>query len=355
MTPLTPSPVRPIKFAAIGLDHRHIYEMVGRLIEHGATCVGWWTEGEPQPLEGFLRRYPDIPRVADRRRLLEDPEVTLIVSAAIPADRAAIAIEAMRHGKDVMVDKPGCTTAGQLAELRRAVAETGRIWSVNYSERFEVAAVTRALEFVTSGAIGRVVQTVGLGPHRLNRHLRPAWFFEPERHGGILCDIGCHQIEQYLTFTGSADAEIVAASVGNFANPDDPGLEDFGEMLLRSDHAQGYMRLDWYTPDGLATWGDGRLTILGTEGTIELRKYIDIAGRPGIDHLFLVDRKETRYIDCRDAGLPYYGNLIADVLDRTERAMPQAHCFKVMELAIRAERMATRRGNLKPSGDSAFN
>jgi predicted dehydrogenase len=344
---MTPSPVRPIKFAAIGLDHRHIYEMVGRLIELGAICVGWWTEGEPQPLAGFLKRYPAIPRVADQRRLLEDLAVKLIVSAAIPADRAGIAIEAMRYGKDVMVDKPGCTTAAQLAELRKVVAETGRIWSVNYSERFEVAAVTRAIELVTSGAIGRVVQTVGLGPHRLNRHLRPPWFFKRERTGGILCDIGCHQIEQYLTFTGSADAEIVAAAVGNFANPHDPELEDFGEMLLRGEHAQGYMRLDWYTPDGLANWGDGRLTVLGTEGYLELRKYVDIGGRPGTDHLFLVDRKETRYVDCREAGLPYYGNLISDVLDRTERAMPQAHCFKVMELAIRAEAMASRRGNLE--------
>ena len=119
-------------------------------------------------------------------------------------------------------------------------------------------------------------------------------------------------------------------------------------MLLRSDSGRGYVRCDWYTPDGLANWGDGRLTILGTDGYIELRKYIDIAGRPGTDHLFLVDNKSTRYIDCRDAGLPYYPNLVADVLDRTETAMPQSHCFKVMELALRAEAMATRLGNLRP-------
>jgi predicted dehydrogenase len=341
------SATRSFKFAAIGLDHRHIYEMTGRLLELGCECVGYWTDGEPQPLEGFIKRYPHIPRVADKRRLLEDPAIKLILTAAINCDRAGIAIEAMRHGKDVMSDKPGCTTLRQLAELRRTVAETGRIWSVNYSERFEVAAVTRAIELVQAGAIGRVVQTVGLGPHRLNRQLRPAWFFQREQYGGVLCDIASHQVEQFLTFTGSTDADIIASSVGNFANPTDPGLEDFGEMLLRSDRAQGYIRVDWYTPDGLGTWGDGRLTILGTEGTIELRKYIDIAGRAGTDHLFLVDNKETRYIDCSDAGLPYAANLIADVLDRTERAMPQAHCFKVMELALQAEAMATRLGDLR--------
>jgi predicted dehydrogenase len=339
-------PPRPIRFAAIGLDHRHIYEMAGRLLERGHTCVGYWTEGEPQPLAGFIRRYPDIPRIADRRRLIEDPTVRLILTAAIPADRAGIAIEAMRAGKDVATDKPGCTTTEQLAALRQTVAETGRIWSVNFSERFEVAAVTRAIELVAAGAIGQVVQTVGLGPHRLNRALRPAWFFQPQLNGGILADIGCHQIEQFLTFTGSADAEIVTAAVGNFANPSDPAFEDFGEMLLRSGTGRGFVRLDWYTPDGLATWGDGRLTILGTEGYIELRKYIDIAGRSGTDHLFLVDNKSARYIDCRDAGLPYYTNLVNDVLDRTETAMPQRHCFKVMELALRAQAMATRLGNL---------
>jgi predicted dehydrogenase len=335
-----------IRFAAIGLDHRHIYEQVGRLLELGCECAGYWTEGEPQPLAGFVKRFPHIPRVDDKRRLLEDPTIALIVTAAIPCDRAALAIEAMRCGKDVMTDKPGCTSLEQLAALRRAVAETGRIWSVSYSERFEVRAVTRAAELVRAGAIGRVVQTVGLGPHRLNRPLRPDWFFDPARYGGILCDIGCHQIDQFLFFTGSSDAEIVTAAVGNFANPGDAAFQDFGEMLLRSPKGQAYVRLDWYTPDGLANWGDGRLTILGTEGYIELRKYVDIAGRPGTDHLFIVDKTETRYVDCSDAALPYYANLVADVRDRTETAMAQAHCFTVMELALKAQGKAARLGAL---------
>ena len=338
---------RRLRFAVIGLDHRHIYEMTGRLLEHGCGCAGYWTEDEPQPLAGFTSRYPHIPRVTDKRRLLEDPTVKLILTAAINCNRAAIAIEAMRHGKDVMSDKPGCTTIEQLADLRRTVAETGRIWSVNYSERFEVRAVTRAIDLVNAGAIGRVVQTIGLGPHRLNRHLRLAWFFQRARYGGVLCDIASHQVEQFLTFTGSKDADVVAAAVGNFVNPSDPELEDFGEILLRGDRAQGYIRVDWYTPDGLGNWGDGRLTVLGTDGYLELRKYIDIAGRPGSDPLFLVDDGQTRYVDCSDAALPYSANLVADVLDRTERAMPQAHCFRVMEVALKAEAMATRLGNLR--------
>ena len=330
----------PLKFAAIGLDHRHIYHQVGRLLEVGAECKGYYARDGAVPLEGFIRRFPDLPRVRDVRALLEDPEIQLIVTAAIPAERAEIAIEAMRHGKDVMVDKPGVITEAQLADIRHLQRATGRIWSVNFSERFEVRAMTRASELVRAGAIGRVVQTVGFGPHRLNRHLRPDWFFRPADAGGILIDIGSHQIDQFLHFIGSDDAEIVASAVANYANPDDPEFEDFGEILLRSERGNGYIRVDWYTPDGLPTWGDGRCTILGTEGYIELRKYVDIAGRDGADHLFLVDREATRHIDCSDAPLPYYERLIADVFERTETAMAQAHCFKVCELALAAQARA---------------
>jgi predicted dehydrogenase len=332
----------PLKFAAIGLDHRHIYHQVGRLLELGAECKGYYTRDSAVPLDGFVRRFPDLPRVRDVRALLEDAEIQLIVTAAIPSERAEIALEAMRHGKDIMVDKPAVITPAQLADIGHLQRETGRIWSINFSERFEVRAMTRAAELVRSGAIGRVVQTVGFGPHRLNRHLRPDWFFRRADAGGILIDIGSHQIDQFLHLTGSDDAEIVASAVANYANPDQPEFEDFGEILLRSERGNGYIRVDWFTPDGLPTWGDGRCTILGTEGYIDLRKYVDIAGRAGTDHLFLVDRNGTRHVDCSDTSLPYYARLIADVFERTETAMPQAHCFKVCELALAAQAHAVR-------------
>ncbi|MAQ83309.1 MAG: oxidoreductase [Maritimibacter sp.] len=330
----------------IGIDHRHIYEMLGMMIDHGCTGRGWWTEGQPGTQDGFVKRFPDLPRVDDPETLLADPDVDMILLAGVPSERAEFAIRAMRAGKDVMVDKPGCTTMEQLAEIRKVQAETGRIWSVNYSEHFQVASVTKAAELIAAGAIGKVIQTAGFGPHRLNRPTRPDWFFDEARYGGILCDIGSHQIEQFLFFTGSDDAEIVTSTVANFANPDDPGLQDFGEILIRGDGVQGYVRIDWYTPDALPTWGDGRLTILGTEGYIELRKYVDITGREGKDHLFLVNGDSYEHIDASGAGLPYFAALIADVRDRTETAMPQARCFKAMELALRAQAQAARLGNL---------
>ncbi len=330
----------------IGIDHRHIYEMLGLMTDHGCAGRGWWTEGEPGTQEGFVKRFPDLPRVDDPETLIADPEIDMILLAGVPSERADFAIRAMRAGKDVMVDKPGCTTLDQLAEIRKVQAETGRIWSVNYSEHFQVASVTKAAELIAAGAIGKVIQTAGFGPHRLNRPTRPDWFFDESKYGGILCDIGSHQLEQFLFFTGTDDAEIVSSSVANFANPKDPGLQDFGEILVRGDGVQGYIRIDWYTPDALPTWGDGRLTILGTEGYIELRKYVDITGREGKDHLFLVNGDRCEHIDASDAGLPYFAALIADIRDRTETAMPQARCFKAMELALQAQGKAARLGNL---------
>lgn len=334
---------RKLRFGVIGIDHRHIYDQVKSLLDIGAECAGYWTQDVDVPtMAGFEERFPHIQRVADRRQLLEDERIQLITCAAIPCARAALAVEAMRHGKDFMVDKPGVTSFEQLAEVQRVQRETGRIFSVNFTERFEVRAVTRATELVRSGAIGRVLQTIGLGPHRLNRHLRPAWFFDPQAYGGILIDIASHQIDQFLHFTGADDAVIVASRIGNLGHPEDPGLQDFGEILLAHGPASGYIRVDWFTPNGLSTWGDGRLTILGTEGYIELRKYIDISGRPGKDHLFLVNNEGSRYFDCCAEPLPYYTDLQRDVFERTETAMTHAHCFKVCELALKAQGMAER-------------
>ena len=329
-----------VRMAVVGLDHRHAYGMAANMIDAGAELVGWWTEGDPGTLDGWGERFPGVPRAEDRRTLLDDPSIDLVLIADVPSRRADRAVEAMRAGKDVMVDKPACTTLAQLDAVRACVAETGRIWTVDFSERFEVPAVTRATELVAAGEIGTVVQTLGMGPHRLNAPTRPPWFFEREHYGGILADIASHQIDQFLHFTGSTDAEITLASADNVAHPDTPGLQDFGEVALRSGKARGYIRVDWFTPDALPNWGDGRLTILGTEGYIELRKYVDVAGRDGTDHLFLVNGTRCEHIDCSDAGLPYFGRLIADIRDRTETAMAQDHAFTVTRLALEAQAMA---------------
>jgi predicted dehydrogenase len=330
-----------IRFAAIGLNHDHINGQCQAVIRGGGELVSVFAK-EPDLAAAFMKRFPTAKLARSEREILDDSSIQLVVSASIPNERAPLGIEVMRRGKDFMVDKPGMTTLEQLAEARRVQAETKRIYSVLYSERHENGATVKAGELVKSGAIGKIIQTVGLGPHRISNNPRPAWFFERERYGGILCDIASHQFDQFLFFTGSTRAEVVASQVGNLHHPQHPGLEDFGDVMVRGNGGTGYIRVDWFTPDGLKSWGDGRLTILGTDGFIEIRKNTDIAGRPGGNHLFIVDQKDTRYIDCSSVPLPYGERLVDDVVNRTETAMPQAHTFLAMELALVAEKQARR-------------
>ncbi len=328
---------RKLRFAAIGLDHGHIFHHIEGLIAAGADFAGYCEKTSvPELVAAVKEKYPDVP-VCDPDVLFDDKSIDIICSAAIPRDRAGIAIRAMEAGKDVVVDKPGVTTFDQLAAVRQTVEKTGRIFSVCFSERHTVPAAVKAGKLIAQGAIGQVIQTIGLGPHRKLPETRPDWFFDPDAFGGIIVDIASHQIDQFLFYTGSATAEVAASSVGNFGAPETPAFQDFGDVLLRSDHAAGYIRVDWFTPDGLPTWGDGRLTILGTEGYIELRKFIDIGGRAGTDHLFLVDKNGVTHIDCANEPLVYFDALLADVRNRTETAMTQAHVFEVCRLSLEAQ------------------
>src|SRR5436190_1044120 len=260
-----------IRFSVIGINHSHINSQVNSMLRGGGELVSVYA-AEEDLASAFMKTFPQVKRARTETEILDDPSIQLVLSSAIPEQRAPIGIRVMQHGKDYMADKPGITTLEQLAEVRKVQAQTKRIYSIMYSERFENRATVKAGELVKAGAIGRVVQTIGLGPHRINPPDRP----------------------------------------------------------------------DWFTPRGLATWGDGRLTVLGTDGFLEVRKNIDIAGKPGESHLFLVDQKETRYIDCKDVELPYGPALVADVLNRTETAMPQEHCFLATELMLKAQKQAQR-------------
>ncbi len=329
-----------IKLGVLGIDHNHILGMLSNMLANGCSCEHWWTKDTTATQDEFEKRFAQIERVDDQTRIIEDPSLDMILISAIPADRAALAIAAMRAGKDVMVDKPGCTTLEQLDELKQCVAATNRIWTVNFSERFEVPAVTKASQLVADGLIGTVKQTLGIGPHRHGLVPRPAWFYQREQFGGILTDIGSHQIDQFLHFTGSDNAVVSHALVENTTRPDQPEFQDYGEMVLRGNHGHGFIRVDWFTPDALPVWGDGRLFILGDKGYIELRKYIDIARSTFGNHLYYSNRDKVEHIDCTDVGLPYFPRLISDVRERTETAVSQRHTFLAMELALRAQRMA---------------
>lgn len=337
-----------MRFAVIGLEHAHVYSMTLALMGAGAELAAFHSEDEAAA-RGFSGVFDGARRVREVEAVLEDVDIELVVLAGVPSGRGPMAVRAMVHGKDVLADKPAVTTLDQLDAVVDAQARTGRFFSVWFSERHESRATVRAVELVRAGAIGEVAQVVGFGPHRLGLATRPGWFLEPARNGGILCDLASHQIDQVLAITGATTAEVVSASVANLAHPEHPTLEDYGDVVLRTERAGAMCRVDWYTPDGLSTWGDGRLFVQGTQGQIEVRKNCDVAGRPGGDHLLIVDGDGERHEDRSSDELPFAGQLLDDIRNRTETAMGQAHTFEVCRLAVAAQRAAVRRGHLAPT------
>ncbi|HCU0294301.1 TPA: Gfo/Idh/MocA family oxidoreductase [Citrobacter sedlakii] len=331
------------KIAAAALDHGHIYGMCNGLIEAGAT-LKWVYDPDPQKVATFVKQYPQAQVADSLDTLLNDPDIQLIAGAAVPSERCPLGLKVMAAGKDYFTDKAPLTTLGQLEDAKAMVAKTGRKYAVYYSERLHVESAVFAGELVKKGAIGRVVQTLGTGPHREGSG-RPDWFYDRRYFGGILCDIGSHQIEQFLFYTGNSNAQVVASQVRNVNHPQYPLFEDFGDAMLAGDNgATGYFRCDWFTPDGLSSWGDGRLTLLGTDGYIEIRKYVDIT-RGEQDVVYLVNKEgEFRYPVAGKVGFPYFGELILDCLHRSENAMTQAHAFKAAELCVKAQMLANARG-----------
>jgi predicted dehydrogenase len=341
-----PQPVcRPgeFTFAAVALDHGHIYGQCNGLIEAGGE-LRWVYDPDPHKVETFRKTFPQAQVAQSLEQILEDAEIRLVTSAAVPSDRGPLGVQVMRAGKHYFTDKPPFTELAQLEEARRVAAETGKKYLVYYSERLHVECAVFAGDLIGQGAIGRVLQVLGLGPHRLSVKSRPAWFFQRAKYGGILCDIGSHQIEQFLFYAGASDAVITSARIANYGHKEYPELEDFGDASLIADNgATSYFRVDWFTPDGLRTWGDGRTMILGTDGYIEMRKYIDVARDTGGDQLFLVNQHgEQHFALSGQVGFPFFGRLILDCIHGTEIAMTQQHAFKAAELCLKAQAAAQR-------------
>ena len=332
-------PTHKIRFSAIGLDHAHIYGMTRAIQRGGGELVSFHAQDSAQ-IAQYKKEFGDVKLAASEDEILGDPSIQLVLGAPVPDLRAPLGVRVMKAGKDYLADKPGITTLEQLADVRKTIKATKRKFAIMYSERLEVRSAVYAGELVKQGAIGKVIQTVNLAPHRVNAPSRPSWFFDKARYGGILCDIGSHQADQFLYYTNSTKAHVVAAQTGNVHYKQFPKFEDFGDMMVTGNGGTGYIRVDWFTPDGLDTWGDGRLFILGTDGYIELRKYTNVATAKGGNHLYVVDKKEARYIDCNKVALPFGPQFVRDVVERSDVAQNQEQALLAAELVLQAQKVA---------------
>lgn len=331
-------------FAAAGLDHGHILAQTTGLESAGGKCTLVW-DADEKKVENFLQKFPNARAARSLEEILDKSEIKLVANASVNSERCEFGLKVLDAGKHFFVDKPPFTDLVQLESVRKKTAQTGLKYMPYYAERIHNQSAECADALIKEGAIGKVLQVLILAPHRLSKQARPKWFFERQKYGGILTDIGSHQFEQFLQFSGSEDASINFARVENFSNPDYPELQDFGEAsAIVSSGASCYCRVDWHTPDGLPVWGDGRTFILGDKGYIEIRKYIDYSSADNAPQtLFLCDSKGVNRVDCRDMKFPFFGKFILDILNGTENAMTQAHALKAAELAIKAQNLAEQK------------
>jgi predicted dehydrogenase len=313
-----------VKFAVVGTDHLHVVELVSGLTDAGAELIAI------MPTEGGIGAW--LASQHESARTVESfddaiADADVVVTAAIPSDRAELGMRAMRAGKDVLADKPGATSLTQLDALRDAHSSTGKQYLVLFSERLTNPSMVRAHELVTEGRIGTVVHTVGLGPHTLNLKHRPEWFFDPARYGGILVDIGSHQIDQFLAFTGATTADVLGSTIRS--HPQHPGVEILGEMLVAADGATGYARVDYLTPKGLApAWGDVRFTVVGTDGYLEVQQVPQT--------VLVVDGERNETIACTEQPSSWGRRYLDGTL------VTQDHVFTVTEICLRAQAQARR-------------
>ena len=329
------------RFSVIGLDHGHIFAICNGLLEAGAELCDVW-DPDPDKCSNFKSRYPQVRIAASEEEILTDSGIQMVASAIKPYLRCDLGLRVMEHGKDYFVDKPGMLTFEEIAKVREACERTGRKYMIYFGERIHVEGAVYAQQLIESGTIGRVPQVTILAPHRLNRPTRPDWFFEKDMNGGIITDLGSHQIEQFLSYCHAEHAEVLHSAVANYANQDKEHFYDFGEGTLLADNgATCWFRVDWFTPDGLGAWGDGRVFIMGTKGYIEIRKYIDPGTSADGDHVIWVDNEgEHREQVTGKTGFVFFGQLIRDCLERTECAMTQEHVLESMRVTIEAQENA---------------
>ncbi len=334
-------------FAVAYLDHMHILGMATALQQAGGE-LKYIYDTDSNRAADFQKQFPKAKLVENFEAILNSPEIKMVAAAAIPNERCHIGLQVMDAGKDYFTDKCPFTTLSQLASARAKAKETGQRYMVYFSERLHNAPTYHAGELVRMGAIGKLLQVIVTAPHRLSKESRPEWFFDKSRYGGILTDIGSHQFEQFLHYGDTTDATINFSRVENFNNSDKPDLDDFGETSLTlSNGVSCYCRIDWFTPNAARAWGDGRLFALGTEGYLEVRKYLDVGRPDNSPSVFLVNNHEEREIKFDgEQHFPFFGELILDCLNRTENAMTQEHAFMSAELSLKAQEMGEKNRSL---------
>ena len=165
-----------LKFAVIGVSHRHVFSMCDGLLKAGAE-LKYVFDGNEDLMSEFTVKYPQCEICFTQNEIYKKDDINLIVTAGVPSQRAEIAVKALKSGKNVLVDKAPVISLPQLEFVRKTIKETNKKYFVYYGESVDEPSTVYALDLVKRGIIGKVLHISGSAPHCLNPEIRPNWYW----------------------------------------------------------------------------------------------------------------------------------------------------------------------------------
>jgi len=191
-----------------------------------------------------------------------------VVAVCLPFyQNAGAAMEAARHGVNVLSEKPAATTLEDLDRLEQAVRESGIHYSVMLDMR-GMPIFQAAHKAVRGGAVGEPILVTGQKSYIWGDD-RPWYYKQRKTYGGTIAWVGIHALD-YMRWVTGQDYARVAAWESNKAHPRYPGCEDNVGLVFRLENGgTATCHLDYLRPPKAPTHGDSRLRVAGSEGVLE--------------------------------------------------------------------------------------
>ena len=243
-----------MNIAFAGFRHGHIFGLYDKT-EKCAHISGCFEEDDHErksieKSKGICfnySRYEDI---------LNDESVDAVAIGDYYGKRGKMIIDALKHGKNVICDKPLCTSFEELDEIEKLADKTGLQVFCMLDLRY-MPQIKRAEEIVKGGVLGKVHIVSFTGQHPLDYDNRPKWYFEEGKHGGTINDIAIHGIDLVRYITGEDFSDTNYARCWNAFATEKKDFKDCAQFNIRMGDMVVSADVSYSAPSfGLPTYWD---------------------------------------------------------------------------------------------------
>ena len=242
------------------LGRVYVRDLAGRIPETRVVAVA-------DPAEDLARQIAaefDVAQAyADPLAMIDDPAVEAIVIVTPTHTHRELVIAAAGRGKPIFCEKPPALALGEIAEMKKAIEQSGVFFQMGFMRRFDpgYAAAKKEIE---AGRIGMplVFKATSRDPFRPSLE-----YANPASSGGMLIDMGIHDFDLARWFMG--DVKTVAAIGATIAYPELESVGDIDNAIASLTFTSGKLGVVDLTRSGIYGY-DISTEILGLEGTIRI-------------------------------------------------------------------------------------